>query len=79
MGRASLDRLVNGKSGVDADAVRPDGVVFYLWPRAADAEFDFVFRLRFAIRARTAPSVVYGFCNPDERLTLAPVAVTVQQ
>jgi competence protein ComEC len=53
-------------------------VTFYIWPRAADSQFHFVFRPRFAMKAQSAQSVVYDYYNPDERVVLAPTAFTVE-
>ena len=63
--RGTLASILNDpKSGVDSFEVAPDHVTFYVWPRAADSKFRFVFRPRFAMRARTAQSVLYDyFCR----------------
>jgi len=65
------------KSGVDSFEVAPDHVTFYVWPRASDSSFQFVFRPRFAMKARMAPSVLYDYYNPDERVFLVPKTFSV--
>ncbi len=78
--RGTLDSLVgHSKTGVDSYEVAPDHVTFYLWPRAADSRFRFVFRPRFAMHARAAQSVLYDYYNPDERSVLPPERFTVEE
>lgn len=57
--------------------VLPDRIVLYLWPRAGGIKFDFQFRPRFAMAAKTAPSVVYDYYNPESRVVLPPVKFRV--
>jgi hypothetical protein len=56
----------------------PDRVVFYLWPYDGGVKFDFKFRPRFGLSAKTAPSVVYDYYNPESRAVVAPVKFTVK-
>jgi A-macroglobulin TED domain/Alpha-2-macroglobulin family/Carboxypeptidase regulatory-like domain/MG2 domain/A-macroglobulin receptor binding domain/Macroglobulin domain MG3/Alpha-2-macroglobulin bait region domain len=58
--------------------VLPDRVVMYLWPRAGGVKFDFQFRPRFGLNAKTAPSVIYDYYNPEARAVLAPVMFKVK-
>jgi A-macroglobulin receptor binding domain len=78
--RGMLESLVgDGKSGVDSYEVAPDHLTFYVWPRAVDLKFRFVFRVRYAIKARAAQSVLYDYYNPDERVVLEPPRFSVGQ
>ena len=78
--RGLLEDLINdGKSGVDSYEVEPDHVTFYVWPRAADVRFRFVFRPRYAMKARAAQSLLYDYYNPDERVVLEPATFVVGQ
>jgi hypothetical protein len=78
--RGVLENLIdNGKSGVDSYEVAPDHVTFYVWPRAADVKFRFIFRPRYAMKARTAQSVLYDYYNPDEQVVLEPASFVVRQ
>jgi hypothetical protein len=78
--RGVLEDIVgDGKNGVDSYEVAPDHVTFYVWPRAADVKFRFLFRPRYAMKARAAQSVLYDFYNPDERMVLAPERFSVGQ
>ena len=71
--RGTLANIVDdSNSRVDSFEVAPDHVTFYVWPRAADSRFHFVFRPRFAMTARSAPSTLYDYYNPDEHVVLAP-------
>lgn len=60
------------KNGVDSYEIAPDHVTFYVWPRAADVKFRFLFRPRYAIEARSAQSTLCDFYNPDARVVLPP-------
>jgi hypothetical protein len=73
------DVIGDGQSGVDSYEVEPDHVTFYVWPRAADVKFRFVFRPRYAMRAQAAQSVLYDYYNPDARVVLAPEKFVVGQ
>ena len=78
VGRGVLEGIIgDGKSGVDSYEVAPDHVMFYVWPRAADVKFRFLFRPRFAMKARAAQSVLYDFYNPDSHVVLAPETFVV--
>jgi len=58
--------------------VLPDRILVYLWPTAGGFDLRFKFKLRYAIDALTAPSVVYDYYNPDARFDLAPTHFTAQ-
>ncbi len=77
--RASLERALK-ETGWDLSYfdVLPDRLVVYLWPRAGGTTFSFAFRLRYGIRARTAPSALYDYYNPEARVALPPVRFTVR-
>jgi hypothetical protein len=76
--RGALESVVNDlKTGVDSFEVTPDHITFYVWPRAADSTFQFIFRPRFAMKARMAQSVLYDYYNPDERVVLVPQTLNV--
>lgn len=78
--RGVLESLIGDrKSGVDSYEVEPDHVTFYVWPRAADVKFRFVFRPRYAMKARGTQSVLYDYYNPDERVVLEPAKFIVSQ
>jgi hypothetical protein len=71
--RASLE-LAMKESGWEFSRydVLPDRLVVYLWPRAGGTNFRFSFRPRFGLAAKSAPSVVYDYYNPEARAVLAP-------
>ncbi len=76
--RASLQTLLNDVPGVDHYELLPDRLVLYLWPRAGGVDFTFAFRPRFAMSAQSAPSLLYDYYNPPERVDVAPTAFTVR-
>lgn len=58
--------------------VLPDRIVLYLWPRAGGVKFDFQFRPRFGLAAKTAPSAMYDYYNPESRVVVPPVKFRVK-
>ncbi len=52
--------------------VLPDRIVVYLWPRAGGVKFDFKFRPRFGLNAKSAASVIYDYYNPESRSVVQP-------
>ncbi len=58
--------------------VLPDRVVAYLWPRKSDSSFRFRLRPRLPMKAKSAPSTLYDYYNPEARLTLAPKRFVVE-
>ena len=58
--------------------VLPDRIIVYLWPRAGGTKFSFKFKLRYGIRAQSAPSVLYDYYNPEARVVVAPTRFAVK-
>jgi hypothetical protein len=58
--------------------ILPDRILAYLWPRAGGTGFSFSFRPRFAMRAKSAPSLLYDYYNPDARTVVAPATFRVE-
>jgi len=58
--------------------VLPDRVVLYLWPDKAGSSLKFRFRPRFAMEAKSAPSVLYDYYNPEAMTEAAPVLFHVR-
>jgi Large extracellular alpha-helical protein len=51
----------------------PDHITFYTWSaNPAGTHFSFSFTPRFAISAKAAPSVLYDYYNPEERVVSVP-------
>jgi hypothetical protein len=77
--RASLERAMKDSGwSIGQYDVLPDRLVVYLWPRAGGTRFEFKFRPRFAIAARTAPSLIYDYYNPEARMVVAPTDFVVR-
>lgn len=77
--RSSLQAaLKNSDSTINSYDVLPDRVVVYLWPRNGAVKFNFKFRPRLGMNARTAPSTVYDYYNPDSRAVVAPATFKVR-
>lgn len=70
--RESLE-TVRGTGSIQGYEVQPDRVVFYIWPEASGSKFEFQFRLRYAMNAMTAPSMLYDYYNPEANATVVPV------
>ena len=77
--RESLQGLTRDWSlGVRRYELLPDRVVFYLWPRPGDSSFTFRFTPKFEMTAKTQPSVLYDYYNPDARSVVAPTVIAVR-
>jgi uncharacterized protein YfaS (alpha-2-macroglobulin family) len=76
--RATLQQAAGSVDGLRSYEVRPDRVVFYLWPRAGGVTFSFGFRLRYALEAMSAPSQLYDYYNPESAAVVAPVQFRAQ-
>ena len=50
----------------------------YCWPRAGGVKFDFQFRPRVGIAAKTAPSQVYDYYNPEARAVVPTVKFRIK-
>jgi A-macroglobulin receptor binding domain len=71
--RASLETAMNRSDwSIDQYDVLPDRVVVYLWPRAGGTEFEFKFRPRMAMTAKSSPSSIYDYYNPDAKAVVGP-------
>lgn len=75
--RSSLETALKDWTVMQYD-VLPDRVVLYLWPRAGGIKLDFQFRPRFGLTAKTAPSVIYDYYNPESRVIVPPVKFRVK-
>lgn len=77
--RASLESAMkNSGWAISQYDVLPDRVVIYLWTHAGGVDFNFKFRPRFALTAKTAPSVVYDYYNPEARAVVEPATFVVR-
>ena len=77
--RASLESAVrdNGYS-VNQYDVLPDRVVVYLWPQSGGTKFSFKFKLRYSVKAQSAPSLLYDYYNPEAKVVIAPTRFVAQ-
>jgi hypothetical protein len=76
--RESLERAAqNFRTGVGRYDVLPDRVVFYLWPQAGGSNFDFTVQPRLGEKARTGPSVLYDYYNPEASAVAPPTVFTI--
>jgi hypothetical protein len=75
--REQLTRL-QADGAIDHYELAPDHITFYTWSwNASGTHFSFRFTPRFALQAKAAPSVLYDYYNPDERVVLAPQRLDV--
>jgi hypothetical protein len=71
--RRVLDDVVSNSGWtVSHYDVLPDRLVLYLWPNAGGTKLTFAFHPRYGLKARTAPSVLYDYYNPEALVTLPP-------
>ncbi len=77
--RDSLETAVrNSGYGINQYDVLPDRVVVYLWPRTGGTKFSFKFKLRYGIKAQSAPSLLYDYYNPEAKAVIAPTRFVVK-
>jgi hypothetical protein len=77
--RASLESAMKSSDwAINQYDILPDRVVVYLWPRAGGVKFDFKFRPRFGLKAKTAPSSIYDYYNPEARAVVVPTNFVVK-
>lgn len=77
--RASLELARTASNwAINQFDVLPDRVIFYLWSAAGGSQFEFKFRPRFAIEAKTASSMLYDYYNPEAKRVIAPAKFAVQ-
>jgi hypothetical protein len=77
--RSSLETAIKSSGwAISQYEVLPDRIVLYLWPAAGGVKFDFQFRPRFGVNAKTAPSVIYDYYNSEARLTLPPATFHIK-
>ena len=71
--RDSLEAVLHDRrSGVYRYDVLPDHVVLYLWPSKDSAPLSFDFHARFGMEAKSAPSSLYDYYNPEVSAEVAP-------
>jgi A-macroglobulin TED domain/Alpha-2-macroglobulin family/Carboxypeptidase regulatory-like domain/Alpha-2-macroglobulin bait region domain len=77
--RESLDRSI-AASGWEVDHydILPDLLLAYVWPRAGGTRFEFKFRPRFGMTAKTAPSLAYDYYNPAARAVVPPATFVIR-
>jgi hypothetical protein len=78
--RASLERAMKS-TGWDFSHydLLPDRLVVYLWASAGGTKFDFTFRPRFGLKAKSAASLVYDYYNPEARAQVQPASFIVTE
>ena len=78
--RASLEPIIEDESlGVARYEVLPDRLIFYLWPTAGGSSFDFYLSIRSPMNAKSAPSLLYDYYNPEAVSELPPFRWIVQK
>jgi hypothetical protein len=77
--RASLERaMTESYYALQQYDILPDRVIFYLWPKAGGIQFNFKFRPRFAMTAKTSPSLLYDYYNPEARVVVPPTLFKIK-
>jgi hypothetical protein len=77
--RESLQKVMKTSSYVNQYDVLPDRIIFYVWPWGDDTvEFDFEFRPRFGLKAKSAASSAYDYYNPEAKAVVAPTTFVVR-
>jgi len=78
--RSSLEAAMgNPDTLINQYDVLPDRLVVYLWPEGGGTKFDFKFRPRFGLNAKSAASVLYDYYNPEARAVVPPATFRVKE
>ncbi|MCA1816193.1 MAG: hypothetical protein LC746_07245, partial [Acidobacteria bacterium] len=78
--RASLERAMKSSGwSLSRYDILPDRLVVYLWASAGGTKFDFAFRPRFGLVAKSAPSQIYDYYNPEARAVLPSQGFAVSE
>ena len=77
--RSSLEAVLDDWTmGLDHYEILPDRVVFYLWPKAGGAAFDFALNLRLPMTAKSTRSLLYDYSNPEAASEIRPLLWVVK-
>lgn len=76
--RASLEKAKDANPNFSRYDVLPDKIVVYMWAQAGGVDIDFKFKGRYAVRAQTAPSIVYDYYNAEAEATVAPLKFSIE-
>ena len=71
--RSVLDQVKAPGSGLSRYDVLPDRIILYRWPSGRKLHMSYVFRPRYGIRARSAPSILYDYYNPEAQVIVPPI------
>ena len=52
--------------------------MLYLWPNAGGTKLTFAFHPRYGLKARSAPSVLYDYYNPEALVVLPPADFNIK-
>ncbi len=75
--RSSLQAAMKDWS-INQYDVLPDRVVVYFWAKDGGVSFNFKFRPRFGMKAKSAPSTLYDYYNPEAAVVAPPSVFTVR-
>lgn len=76
--RSSLEKLLDDdNNGLQRYEIQPDRVILYLWPQAGGTTVAFDFTGRLSMRAKSAPSLLYDYYNPEALAEVAPATFVV--
>lgn len=76
--RESLEKSFESDWSLSRYEVLPDRIVVYMWAKAGGSKFDFSFKPRYGIKAKTPASIIYDYYNEESRGTVAPLNFEVK-
>lgn len=78
--RSSLEKqLEDDDNGLQRYEIQPDRVILYLWPYAGGTTVTFEFAPRLSMRAKSAPSLLYDYYNPEALTEVEPATFVVDR
>ncbi len=77
--RSSLEAAIQSRQAhLYRYDIQPDRVVLYLWPYREQAFVRFTFHARFGMEAKTPPSVLYDYYNPEAMAEVPPTRFQIR-
>lgn len=76
--RESLEKAFADDWSLSRYDVLPDRIVVYMWAKAGGSNFNFSFKPRYAINAKTPASKIYDYYNEESNGTVAPLSFIVK-
>jgi len=69
---------MDADSSISRYDILADRIVLYMWSKPGGTKFNFKFKPRYAINAKTPASTVYDYYNPEANAVVSPLSFAVK-